>query len=235
MPRLLVHVEGESEETFVNTILSPHLQRFGFTDVSARLMGNSRQRDKRGGVKAWSAVRGDIIKHLKGDSGCAATMMVDYYGLPKSGGREWPGRQVAPNSSMADRPLEVEKAMLNDIAREMGAGFDPMRFVPFVMMHEFEALLFSDCANFAHAIARPDLATSFQCIRDEFLTPEAINDSPETAPSKRIAKLMPNYQKPLMGTLALLAIPLDTVRRECPHFGEWLGRLEAIQRRRPVP
>src|SRR5256885_1583241 len=49
MARLLIHVEGETEETFVNEVLAPHLLSFGYESVSARLIGNARQRDRRGG------------------------------------------------------------------------------------------------------------------------------------------------------------------------------------------
>src|SRR5436309_12656505 len=57
MARLLVHVEGKTEETFVNQILGPHLYKHRYEIVSARLLGNARQRDRRGGIRAWSAVR----------------------------------------------------------------------------------------------------------------------------------------------------------------------------------
>ena len=72
----------------------------------------------------------------------------------------------------------------------MGPGFDRSRFVPYVMMHEFEALLFSDCDAFARGIFRPELGTDFQRIRDAFDSPEEIDDSPITAPSKRIELLV---------------------------------------------
>ena len=96
-------------------------------------------------------------------------------------------------------------------------------------MHEFEALLFSDCQRFAEGIGgRPQLARDLQNIRDQFDTPEHINDSPFTAPSKRIRALMPGYQKPLDGTNAALHIGLDTIRGQCPHFADWLSRLEHL-------
>ena len=110
----------------------------------------------------------------------------------------------------------------------MGAGFDQNRFLPYVMMHEFEALLFSDCAAFGRGIGRPDLDGNFQEIRDAFGNPEEIDDSPETAPSKRVERLVRGYQKPLLGTLAALEIGLGTIRRECPHFGSWLDQLEHL-------
>ena len=226
MTRLLIHVEGETEEAFVNEVLASHLYGCGYTKVSARLVGNARQRDRRGGIRAWSAVRKDILHHLKEDAGCLATTMVDFYALPQTGERAWPGRAQAAQLAFADKAPAVESALLADICHELGGGVEVCRFVPFVMMHEFEGLLFSDAEKLAHGIGRPDLAPQFQAIRDQFSTPEEINDSPQTAPSKRILALVPRYEKPLMGTLAILEIGLDAIRQECPLFRAWLERLE---------
>lgn len=108
----------------------------------------------------------------------------------------------------------------------MGAAFDTSRFLPYVIMHEFEGLLFSDCTRFARGIGHEELATEFQRIRDDFDTPEEINDSPVTAPSKRVEALVRGYEKPLHGTLAVLEIGLDAIRAECPEFRAWLEYLE---------
>ncbi|MEK6726742.1 MAG: DUF4276 family protein [Deltaproteobacteria bacterium] len=227
MVRLLIHVEGETEETFVNEILAPHLCRRGYSKVSARLVGNARQRDRRGGIRAWNAVSKDIVNHLKEDPTCLATTMVDYYALPQSGGRAWPGREAAGAMPFEQKAAAVESALLADICRELGNRFDTRRFIPFVIMHEFEGLLFSDCQSFSRGIGRPDLAVEFQAIRDQFpLGPEEINDSPETAPSKRVKKLVEGYEKPLLGSLAVLEIGLEAIRTECPHFNAWLTHLE---------
>jgi hypothetical protein len=110
----------------------------------------------------------------------------------------------------------------------MGESFNPARFIPFVVMHEFEGLLFSDCAAFAAGIARDDLAGEFQSIRTGFDTPEEINDSPLTAPSKRVERLVAGYTKPLMGTLAALEIGLGRIRAHCPLFDTWVTRLEQL-------
>ncbi len=223
--RLLVHVEGQTEERFVNDVLRDHLLQFGYHNVSARLLGNARQRDHRGGARPWSSVRKEIITHLKQDSACLATTMVDYYGLPQEGEKAWPGRKSAMQVCLADKPTRVEQALAADIAAEMGSR-DARRFLPFVLMHEFEALLFSDCDAFSQGIEHPTLAAQFQTIRDAFETPEDINDSPDTAPSKRILQLVPAYQKIVHGTKAVLAIGLPTIRRQCPHFAAWLSSLE---------
>jgi hypothetical protein len=224
MARLLVHVEGETEETFVNEVLRDHLVACGFERVDARLVGNARQRDRRGGIRGWNTVRRDIVRHLAQDAGCVATTMVDYYALPHSGEKAWPGRAHARSLSVPNRGRHVHDALLADLSSDI----DRRRFLPFVVVHEFEGLLFSDCHIFAESIGRRVLAASFQAIRDGFETPEHIDDAPETVPSKRVERLVPGYQKPLFGSLAASAIGLRRIRAECLHFAAWLTRLESI-------
>ena len=224
--RLLIHVEGETEEAFVNEVLAPHLYSRGYVAISARLVGNARQRDRRGGIRSWSAVRSDILDHLKEDPDRFCTTMVDYYALPQSGQRAWPGRAEAGQLAFQHKASTVEQALYADVAERLGKRFNPTRFLPFVLMHEFEALLFSDCVRFAEGVGRPELAPSFQAIREDFANPEEINDSPTTAPSKRVEALVPGYEKPLLGTLAALEVGLEAIRIACPHFHSWLNRLE---------
>jgi Domain of unknown function (DUF4276) len=225
--RLLIHVEGETEETFVNEVLRPHLYSYGYESVGARLLGNARQRIGRGGIKAWNAVRSDIVQHLKEDTAALATTMVDYYGMPETGSRAWPGREQAGTAQFPQKAATVENAMLTDVIYAMGANFNSGRFIPFVVMHEFEGLLFSDCVRFAYGIGQPGLATTLQNIRNRFNNPEEINDSPLTHPSKRVQDLVPGYEKPLLGTLAAIEVGLDSIRVECPNFRRWIERLEA--------
>ena len=222
MSRLIVHVEGQTEESCVNEVLAPHLYGHGYTGVSARLLGNARQRSRRGGIRRSDLVREGIVNHLGADEEILATTMVDYYGLPTT----WPGRAEAPRLAFPDRAGAVEREVLNDVGGALGTSFDRGRFVPYVVMHEFEGLLFSDPEGFGRDIAKGDLSPQFKAIRDEFETPEHINDSPDTAPSKRVLSLFPGYQQPLLGTLAAQEIGLDAIRRECPQFSDWIERLE---------
>ena len=151
--------------------------------------------------------------------------MVDFYGLPCS----WPGRTEARKGrkTVSERAIGVEQAVLKDVSQAL-TNFNPKQFVPYVVMHEFEGLLFSDPDRFAQGIERPDLSCELQSIRDGFQTPEDIDDSPETAPSKRIERLYERYQKPLDGVLAVQAIGLETIRRECLQFDRWIERLEQL-------
>ena len=223
MSRILVHVEGQTEESFVNNVLAPHLYRVGYALVSPRLLGNARQRSRRGGIRPWDSVRKDILNHLTADQDALATTMVDYYGLPDT----WPGRRLAGREkTLQARAAAVEQSILEDISESLSDTFDQRRFVPYVVMHEFEGLLFSDPTRFARGIGRPNLSSELQAIRDDFDSPEEINDSPETHPSERIMELYQGYQKPLMGVLAVEEIGLDAIRGECPLFDRWVEKLE---------
>lgn len=231
MTRALIVVEGHTEEAFVKEILSPHLSEFGVF-ASAVMMGNAQARERRGGVRRWESARNRIINFLRQDRELVVSTMVDYYGMP----RDWPGRVAAPSAAAtpSDAAARIESAMLADVAAVLGGDFDAGRFAPYVMMHEFEAILFSDCGALARVVAQTStsqvqgLRAALQGIRDEFETPETINDSDETAPSKRIYRVAPNYRKRGMGMQAVQGIGLDGIRGECLHFGDWLGRLERL-------
>ena len=155
-------------------------------------------------------------------------LLVDYYGLPVSASTGWPGRSQATHLRVDQNALHVERSLKDAVDSDLGPGFDSRRFAPCIMLHEFEAMLFSDCRAFAVAIDREELEGSFQEIRDQFASPEHIDDSPETAPSKRIGSLMPEYSKPIDGIFAVSQIGLPRIRSECQHFSNWLSQLEAL-------
>ena len=229
MTRLKVYVEGQTEKNFVDEILLPHLvDRLGYEYVSASFLGDRGDRRNEGGILPWEGrgkkVRPDILTSLKQDPEVIVTTMVDYYRLIK-----WPGLTDARSGqkSSCERASIIEKALSDDISSAL-PNLDPRRFVPYVVMHEFEGLLFSDPDRFAQSIGQPELSGKFRAIRDEFPTPEDIDDSPETHPSQQICALFPRYQKRLMGVDAAREIGLDVIRNECPVFGRWLEKLECL-------
>jgi len=73
-----------------------------------------------------------------------------------------------------------------------------------------------------------DLLGDLQTIRNGFPTPEHINDSAVTAPSKRLKQLMPGYEKPLYGVLGAAGVGFAAIRAECANFGVWLIQLENL-------
>lgn len=233
MVRVLILVEGETEENFVNNVLASHLYSYSkrFQSVTAKLMGNARQRNRRGGIVSWASARNEIINHLTRDTSLYMSTMVDYYALPENPNkldRTWPGRYLANDLPFAEKSRSIETKLKEKISIQMGNAWNPKQFIPYVMMHEFEAILFSDCEMLAYSLGKEDLAHDFQTIRDNFSCPEEINDSPDTHPSRRITNLFPRYQKPLNGIDAAEAIGLATIRQECPGFRRWLEQLESL-------
>ena len=102
------------------------------------------------------------------------------------------------------------------------------RFLPYIQVHEYEALLFSDPDGFAEGIGQQELSSQFHAIREECGNPEEIDDDPNTAPSNRITACHPRYSKVIDGTLAAQQVGLAAMRAECPHFREWLEKLAAL-------
>ena len=153
--------------------------------------------------------------------------MFDFFRMP----HDWPGRQEATSRPCNERGAFVESALHEDIAAHVGADFNPNLFIPYVQMHEFETLLFADVSALISAICetdQPAVTAALRMILTAAGSPEAINDGDLTAPSKRITQLLPNYKKTLHGPTIAGRIGLTQLRESCPHFGDWLTKLESL-------
>lgn len=220
MIRVHVICEGQTEEMFVNELLLPFFVPRDIQLVPA-LVGKP---GHKGGNFKFERLKADVQNRLLGDRSAYCTTFFDYYGLPQS----FPGKNdQADQADIQDKAAAVQDAMATELTRLIGQ--DPMRrFIPFVQMYEFEALLFSDPEAFANGVGRTALVNSLSAISAQFESPEHINNSPVSAPSKRIEALMADYQKPLMGSLAALEVGLDVMREKCSLFDAWLQQLEAL-------
>ncbi|MBX3731904.1 MAG: DUF4276 family protein [Verrucomicrobiae bacterium] len=94
------------------------------------------------------------------------------------------------------------------------------------MLHEYEAMVFTEPEAICSVLNAPALRPVFDGIRNRFPNPEDINDGPNTAPSKRLLTAHPAYRKRQHGVEILRSIGLEQIRRTCPHFHQWLGVLE---------
>lgn len=224
MLRLNIVCEGPTESRIVKAILSPHLATFS-VGVSAPMIGTS---GKKGGSVTLQRIRKNVMDCLLQDRNSYCTTFVDYYGIDG----DFPGKtEAGRKSELPDKQRIVCHAFADRLAQTLDEG--PMRrFIPYVQMHEFEGLLFSDPSQLAFALRRQDLTQELLAIRHEFPTPEHINDSSGTAPSKRLQSLIPRYRKVQEGERAVRAMTLDTIRQECPLFDAWLAKLETLQ---PLP
>jgi hypothetical protein len=215
MTRVYIVVEGQTEESFVNEVLAPALTPRRVYLYPTLLGG-------KGGRVNYARVREDILLRLKQDRSAFCSTMLDFYGL----GRGFPGTPLPPNLSNLDKVTHIEQEVKKDIIAQAPDLRSAIRFIPYLQLHEYEGLLFSNPAAFARGIYQPSLEKALTDIRRKFTTPEDINDSTETAPSKRVLELCTGYRKPLYGALAALEVGIGAMRRECPHFRDWVERLE---------
>ena len=223
MIRVHIICEGQTEAIFVQELLQSHLSSRGIF-LNAILLGNA------GGNVTFDRLRQDAENLLLGDRSSYCTTFFDFYGLPA----DFPGKsESVAKTDLSSKAGAICAELVNRLKGEI-RNFPAQRFIPYVQMYEFEALLFSDPASFAAGIERRELQDKLAGIRALFETPEHINDDQYTAPSKRVKKLFSlndrndRYEKPLMGTLAAFEIGLAKMREECPLFNAWLASLEDL-------
>lgn len=220
MIRVHIICEGQTEEMFVKELLVPIFLAKGLLLVPA-LVGRP---GHKGGNFKFDRLQADVKNRLLNEKTAYCTTFFDYYGLPQS----FPGKDIHDSQvDIVTKATRVQDAMTIKLTRLIGD--DAMRrFIPFVQMYEFEALLFSDPLAFARGISNEHLSQNLIDIAEQFDSPEHINNSPQTSPSKRIESLIRGYEKPLMGTLGALEVGLDVMRQKCELFDNWLKQLESL-------
>lgn len=219
MRKVLIYVEGQTEERFVKDILRGHLEARGIcaVPVVARTKIVKSGGHFKGGVPPFGRVRRELLRLLGDSSAVAVTTLLDYYGLPD----DFPGCRNPDGRDCHERVRFVEA--------QIGDAIGDPKFIPHLTLHEYEGLLFSAPAEIARTLLGSNaMEIKLSRIRQAFSTPEEINDDPNTAPHSRIENLYPRYNKPLHGALISARIGLDAIRRECPHFNQWLTRLEGV-------
>lgn len=98
--------------------------------------------------------------------------------------------------------------------------------MPYIQLHEFEGLLFSSTDGFDFLPEIPKLnRTELKEAVEKHDNPELLNDGETTAPSKRLERLVPGYQKTFHGPLLAEVISLNTILSKCERFKAWLDKL----------
>jgi hypothetical protein len=211
MIRVGIVCEGQTEVEFVKSCITPYLLNHGVNAYPTILQAPS-GRHRGGRVTIERLARFLSHEYHAADR---LTTLVDFYGFQDADGRSRP---------------ELEQAIVDAVAG-ITTGFDPRFVRPYVQMHEFEGLLFSDVQQFQYVLDGWDASVCqvLVGIRAKFATPEDINNSPITAPSKRILAAFPEgtYSKTEHGPVIAEAIGLAVIREQCPQFDEWMNMLEA--------
>lgn len=227
MKYLNIIVEGSSEENFVNDVMVKHFAALNIF-VSARKIrtGWDRINNKpaKGGLLKYIKFKNDVLRWIQSDRGRVDTFytsFIDLYAFPK----DLESPYTAPIQGIADhyrRVTALETAIAQDINHPT--------FIPYVQLHEFEAFLLVDPDRLITMY--PDGQTVINRLKRDIgnTNPEEINESPQTAPSKRIIQYLPAYegQKAQVGPLIAEDIGMAALRCKCPHFNEWIAKLESL-------
>jgi hypothetical protein len=225
MARLYLFAEGKTELTFADLVLTSHLANHGVYLKHRIEVAHARKNHTthRGGGRKFGPVKRDIERFLKQERGGDVffTTMIDLYAIYS----DFPGLNEA--EKFRHDPRKRVELLEQSFASEVG---DP-RFIPYLQLHEFEALLFVDPSHFAKRYEKADRKIQeLREIADKKESPELINDGQTTAPSKRIIDAFPTYKKDKsqIGPLVAKDIGLAAIRAKCPHFNAWLTRLESL-------
>lgn len=223
---IFIVVEGSTEQTFVREVLAPQMAHKGIYLHSA-LIGKP---GHKGGDVRFERAKNDIGHFLKQRNETFVSTMFDYFRIDS----QWPGRaevlrQIQNGCSFsAIQKAEILEAATRDEIVKVFAGYNAeVRFIPYIEMHEFEALLFSNADILAEKI-EVDVSLIRE-ILEEYNKPEEINDDPVKAPSKRLEAIKNGYRKVANGKTISEAIGIQTIRRQCSHFNNWLTRLEHLR------
>ncbi|NOQ36438.1 MAG: DUF4276 family protein [Methylococcaceae bacterium] len=202
MVRLAISVEGQTEEIFMKKVIVPYLREFEIY-ATPFLLGQT------GGDVYLPRVKKDLNELAR--SFDKVTTFYDFYGFR--------------GKDKEDTKLSLEQKIIDCIAVPL-----QQKIIPYIQMYEFEGILFASPDAIENNILQKDLSDWAQKILSQFDdNPEKINDSPQTAPSKRLEKSS-SYIKTVHGPNIAKEIGLDVLRKKCVGFGNWLNTLETLSR-----
>lgn len=227
MKHLQIIVEGSSEESFVNDVMVKHFAPLNIY-ISARkiLTGWDKHNTKpaKGGLLKYRKFRDDVLRWIESDRNRPNTFytsFIDLYAFPKDNESPYTG-QIQQIKNPYQKIEALEQAIRENINHP--------NFIPYVQLHEFEALLLVDPDRLLTMY--PDQTAGVRRLKTDIgnTNPEEINESAQTAPSKRIIKYLPDYagQKSQVGPLVAEDIGMTELRDKCRHLNNWITKLENL-------
>ena len=211
MRRLIIIVEGQTEEEFINLVVAPYLKTASNV-LDVRSIKIATGASCKGGFVDYKHLKNDILKRIH-ESDVIISMFVDYFGIPNN----IPDYSSCMKQSGIDDKIRcLEDAIRDDV------GY--CNFIPYIQKHEFEALLFSSNIGFTGYFDEK-IFNETQKIINQYPDPEEINGNSDTAPSKRIKAIIRNYNKVVWGNIIALEVGIDRIMEKCQHFRSWINSL----------
>lgn len=202
MKRLYIIVEGQTEEEFVNEVLAPYLQEtYEIYDVRPIKIRTSKT--SKGGFVNFEHLKNDALRYLKSETNIVVTTFVDFFRMPTN---------MPSFEECMSKQVPIDSIECLEAAMESSISYS--NFVAYIQQYEFEALLYSDNTGFEE-LYEEAIYEETQKIVDAYDNPEEINTHPETAPSKRIIRIMEKagekYNKVSDGNMIALEIGIEKV------------------------
>jgi hypothetical protein len=217
MKRLVIVVEGDTEKEFIDKLLRPYLYAKGLYSVNCFKIKHTK-----GGLTKYQHLKTDLINCVYENNVLVSTL-IDFYALPK----DFPKYEAAKSIvNRANRLTFLEKAIVEDLEIEKGQAFPNLQ--PYIQLHEFEALVFSSMDAIKSLYSNEDAKfNELEQIIAAYPNPEDINDSPQTAPSKRLKnnQLIRGYNKVTDGIMIIEEAGIDNILNKCPRFKTWVETL----------
>lgn len=222
MLEVIVFTEGQTEEQFIKRVVAP---LFRSNQIFLKPQTLNTSQNAKGGAVNFDRLKFNARNTLRQKPNAILTTFLDLYALDNN----FPDfAEAKQHTDIYARTEMLETALHEAIVEYIGC--QTKRFIPHIQPYEFEGLLFSDVN--ALVLTEPSwnhYLTKLQAVRADFDTPEHINDSYETKPSKRLENILqPQYKKTRHGPLAAEKITLNVMEQECAHFKGWMDRLRKL-------
>ena len=210
MRTVYIMVEGQTEEEFVNNSLANYLKGVGIENTIPILLETSP--GFFGGDVTFARYQTNANNLLASYPTAIVTSLIDYYQLRT----DFPGYG-------ASTAIVNKNDRMDYLEQQITAIIPDKRFVPYIQLHEFESILFSDISgfNYIHNISVGN-RVNIENIINHNPNPELINDGALTAPSVRLKSLIPKYKKTLHGPIIALENGMAPVLAKCPRFKNWI-------------
>jgi hypothetical protein len=220
MKALILLVEGETEQEFVNRILAPYLITKGLNTEIRPIMI-----EKSGGGHGYSN-----IEHLKNTirpvlnrvDEPIVTTLIDHYGLNSE--HKLPGFTSITTTDTEVRIQQMEDILQSEIQKIKAYRF----FIPYIQRHEFETLLFAN-PEVGFDLEKDKIKEEVVKLCGEFKSIEDINSTPEGAPSKRLGRIYEaqkkKYNKVADAVDIIELTGIESVFDKCPRFKNWVEKL----------
>ena len=206
MIRIAISVEGHAENEFCKKVLTPFFRTHNI-EMTPIIISTSKDkcgRKHKGGCINIDRIKSEIEKLLS--SYDYVTTLYDFYGF-------------------SDRPTND----VNELEKIIYDFFSNRKFIPYIQKYEFETLLFSKPEYFEEYFGNDKVSKAMKKMIDEKIDIELINDSPHTAPHKRLEQLFEieneKYDKVFHGEGIAFDIGINDIRKNAKRFNNWVEKL----------